>query len=472
MPVQSLTGEDIESYSVNLMWINSSKNSGSTIASNRGTSRFNDVVIQPAVKWAKANPQAQVVLWYDSVHTTEEAVANSKKILEEHKMSNIQLRDVREIPCVKNNPDIFTSEVPIYFRVDLLKLIILLHSIDHDHCDAAVFSDLEVGDQRPNKDRMSKQELFSEHVCKGFSKMGFVVGDKRIFEKIGEGGIAGQENQFLQVYKNPLVLDAIRLNINSNFARVMQCLTHTEQSEREKIGKLNKIVYETMFKEIGEFFNAMQIGAKIRWPQEIEPFKGVGSAEYYMEGKSKPVTIPYSFIPQRNMYQEVRQPCVNSALILLNSESIYKNPAPPCNGKNYCCAYLPYQTDEARAVLRLHERRFEVSKSGMFGNSKPVVTSHELDKLIGQLNDYKAAISKKEDPISINKYLGAIELHLRLTQYKNGALSAEELGKYVNNEMDIPTYSKMFTGDSASDDLKKYFEYASRLVIDALTPKM
>jgi hypothetical protein len=74
--------------------------------------------------------------------------------------------DVRQISVVRDNPDVFSSQIPVYYRVDMLKVIVLIYSIENEGCDAAIFSDLEVGEQRPKKDRMDKSELFSVPITK------------------------------------------------------------------------------------------------------------------------------------------------------------------------------------------------------------------------------------------------------------------------------------------------------------------
>ena len=59
---------------------------------------------------------------------------------------------------MKQNIDAFSDQIPVYFRIDLLKCIIVIDAIERDSQDAAIFADLEVGDGREH--RMSKEELF------------------------------------------------------------------------------------------------------------------------------------------------------------------------------------------------------------------------------------------------------------------------------------------------------------------------
>ncbi len=528
--LQHLTHTDVVKYSINLMWINSKKSSGLTIASNKDAGSFGREIIQPVIKWAKANPEAKVYLWYDSMHTTGEAVTNSREILEralaENGVSNAELRDIREIPGVKNNPDIFTPMIPIYFRVDILKLLIILDSVERDKCDAAVFSDLEVGDKRPSRDRMSKQELFNSEVCDFFRTTGLVMGEDEFKGKT--------ENQFIQLYRNPHMLDALRLNINTNFNRVMRYLARHDSEARKQVGKLNEMVYATMNLEISGFYAALTKNAKIKWKEinkrpplpneeklmriligstnrsEIEAAgKPLAQAQtkweeveynvarmknysysddgyepwgafdggygrclvkYYLDGETMPMEV--GRIPSREV--QCRRGWGHGEISVERTALVE-----PSNGANYCCTFLPYQTDEARRLLKLHERRFsaQTSPASMFSaeprSNSASASAQSLDQIIGELNNFKNRKITESDPVNTDRYLGAMELHTKLVEYQKGFIDSVKLKKYIKDELEIPSYSKMFeSGSESSDDLKKYFENAFNLVALSSEPKM
>ncbi len=289
----------INTYSVNLMWINAVRNeSADTITPN-----FETKIISALIKWAHANPEAMIYLWYDSEQTTEHAVSHSQSMLSqklsENGISNVALKDVREIPGVKNNPDAFTDGIPIYFRVDLLKLFILLHGIEHDQCDATVFSDLEMGDRRQARDRMNYQELFNQDVCEYLETIGLVTG--RDGFKV--------ENQFIQLSnRNAYMLDAIRYIINNCLKEAVNCLG--------SLGELDKIysdtVYNHMFSELPSFF-------------------------YELMGDE------FNELPMRDTQNELRRGRGHP-------EENVKFPESPSDGRNWRCEFLPYQTDKAKTL--------------------------------------------------------------------------------------------------------------------------
>jgi hypothetical protein len=217
------------SYSINLMWINKTlKTDQKYISTSKDKKTLNAELIDPILKWALANPEAEVNLWYDSMHATKEQVHDTQnelsEQLEESGIKNVRLRDVREIPIVKANPDAFSDQIPIYHRVDLFKPIILVHSIESEKRDSAIFTDLEVGNQRVSKDRMGKNELFKPSVMKKVSKYGLILNKGGISEK------GRAENQFLQLVDNPRMISSIKhAIINTNLARTEYALNHPDK---------------------------------------------------------------------------------------------------------------------------------------------------------------------------------------------------------------------------------------------------
>ena len=245
----------IERYSINLMWLNRTKdNTQPYIGPSRSEDKLAEKLLAPAIKWSIANPEGRVNLWYDSIHTTPEAVENTQrvlsKLLAENHIRNLQLRDIRDIAIVANNPDVFSDQIPLYFRVDLLKAIIVVDSIESEGNDAAIFSDLEVGDLRPNHDRMTKDTLFSPHILKRLDDAGLIL----------NGTDSGPENQFLQLGRNQEMIDAIKqIVINANLTRAIIRLNRVRSGEQEDekiISGLNQFIYLSMISQLYPYYYA------------------------------------------------------------------------------------------------------------------------------------------------------------------------------------------------------------------------
>lgn len=215
-------------YSINLMWINSKLDTNSHyILQNADKDAVINKILTPAIKWKKANPEAEVNCWYDSHSTSVEAIQNTEKLTgillnppeQNILLNNIQFRDIREISLVKNNPDVFSNNFPLYFIIDLLKLIICAHCIENLSNESAIFSDLEIGDKRKNQDRMSKDELFNDSVMERLNNIGALNGPVH-------------ENQFFQVLNKPETITAIKHIINANLYRAITALNYKDPDTR------------------------------------------------------------------------------------------------------------------------------------------------------------------------------------------------------------------------------------------------
>lgn len=205
-------------YGINLMWLNKTRVDSQEYifpATGCGRNSTVDECLSEVCDWKFANPQASVVLWYDSVHTTSQAIHNTQAKLKEIEAKKgiaetpVLLKDIREIPIVRDNPDAFSDYLPIYFRVDLMKFIICVHSIENEGNESAIFTDFLIGDVPMHDDKVrkfNKDELFSSAILKNLMLYGL---------KIGREDNGPIENQFFQVWGAcSNVLNACKFIIN------------------------------------------------------------------------------------------------------------------------------------------------------------------------------------------------------------------------------------------------------------------
>ena len=267
-PVTSLDIPEPDSYSIHLMWINKTKNEAQPyICAEQSEADVTQRLLRPAIEWARANPDANVFIWYDSEHTTSAAVENTHTLLTQlmqgNQISNLKLRDVRDIPIVQNNPDAFSDLIPVYFRVDLLKCMILVDAIEREHQDSAIFSDLEIGDGRPAKDRMTKQELFAPEIMKLLNEAGLIL------------GLNGprEENQFIQLINKKNMIEALKIVvINAGLMRLMHMLNTYGP---RYLPQMAQSVFVSMGQSLPKYYTALEkqeaIGVYIKG-SPIEPF--------------------------------------------------------------------------------------------------------------------------------------------------------------------------------------------------------
>lgn len=210
-----------DNYSINLMWLNRTLNPEMPFIDNsHDENTLIENLLSKAKKWKDSNPDAEVTLWYDSNFVTQEQLQATQAILDKYAKEDptykFALRDVRDIDIVKNNSDVFSDNIPIYFRVDLMKLIICLHSIIEDRRECAIFSDLEVGESRYGKKtpRMNKEELFNFQDMIALEYIGLLVNMSGF----------GMENQFFQLISKPEAIAAMKIYINANLLRARTAL--------------------------------------------------------------------------------------------------------------------------------------------------------------------------------------------------------------------------------------------------------
>jgi hypothetical protein len=227
----------IDTYAINLLWINREKKVDQKYIHRADTEeQLVDELFRPAVKWAKSNPEADINIWYDSNNNNEQALANTQsaldKILATSSLTNIKLRDIREIEFVKVNEFLFDDGMPIYYRIDLLKLITSLSTLQSESKDAVVFSDLDVGDKIGiiNSTRMNKAELFDTDTMSTLEKYGIITSNN---------GDASPENKFLQFVNSETTATTLRHIINSS-ALVGSSAANVELYSVKKDGAISK----------------------------------------------------------------------------------------------------------------------------------------------------------------------------------------------------------------------------------------
>ena len=140
--------------------------------------------------WAEKNHGGIVNIWFDGAMLPKDAPQNTLAIIKKHanknpEMASIELRDVRTIPMVTENSDAFSSDLPVFFRVDLLRPIIAMYMLENNETDRFVYADLDV-------EPMTQEQLFDDETMRYLKKFGIVM---------ARGGYQGFENSF-QIISN------------------------------------------------------------------------------------------------------------------------------------------------------------------------------------------------------------------------------------------------------------------------------
>ena len=196
----------IKPYGINLMWVNKSLTEENTYIFPEKEADGYFLVTQ---EWAKSNPDSQYLyLWYDSEFVSLNQVGNTKARLEnkgvdthesdslikQHKACKIILQDLRKIPLVGEYQQVFSEKIDIYFRVDLLRVILADHLIkDKGERGYIVYSDFNVA-------WLSYDKLFEDQPYKkytGYTGYRYTMKD---LDEIGLVLAVNNRDDFLRLY--------------------------------------------------------------------------------------------------------------------------------------------------------------------------------------------------------------------------------------------------------------------------------
>ena len=205
-------------YILNFIWINPSNQSDQlTVLPN--TQSFEHLM-----KWARLHPKSLINLWFDSKFSNPAAIAKTHELINlninKNKIAPIRLQDIRQLEVVQKNPAVFKSEIPIYFRVDLLRAIIFAHLLKKDHESCLVYSDLDI---KP----ISQKKLFDRKTLALLKQNKFVMAKAN--------SIAGFENAFqIFTYDQKLIAAIDRTLIDFNIKRAQKFIAEFSEVKNKQ----------------------------------------------------------------------------------------------------------------------------------------------------------------------------------------------------------------------------------------------
>ncbi len=243
--------DDAYSYSVNMMWINLKKQDSQLflVPGNEEEVRERLSIL---TSWAENNPDAEINFWYDSELTTDTSVAKTSHLLEKLcTEKNVRLRDLRDLPIVKEKPFSLSSRLPVYFRIDLAREFILYHLMYSRKTTYAVYADI---DMQP----LPKGELFDTDTLHNLTEYGIVL---------SKGGCHGYENGFQMVshHNADLLRAKKRVLIDLNITRAETALVDLTKGKfsspnsrfKSPLAFLQQVVYDSYPSMFG-YFHALR----------------------------------------------------------------------------------------------------------------------------------------------------------------------------------------------------------------------
>jgi hypothetical protein len=190
-PVDELQLPKPEQYSLNFLWINKNKVTvpGHIIGQNHDL--LKDKIIEPVKDWQTKQPEAWINIWYDGnmLVDEDEAIKNTIKILINNQIdvTKISLKNLRSIPLVQNNKNLFDEAREVYLRVDLAKAFIADYVLQKENLLYAVNIDSDIVS-------ITRQQLFDTKTMEQLNDMGYVMGKAN--------AVNSWENSFIILAKN------------------------------------------------------------------------------------------------------------------------------------------------------------------------------------------------------------------------------------------------------------------------------
>ena len=185
--------------SLHFMWVNKSLNQKQLYL----LPSKNEIALEKKLKrvfsWSlKLKSSMEINLWYDSRTSSKSSIERTKKIInfksiEKPYLKSIKLRDIRTLALVEENPNVFSEKISVFFRVDLLRIAVLMEELEKDPNHIAVYSDLDVL-------ALSYSELFNEETCDYLKKFNIVM----------TKGRSSFENSFQIMSYNKTLFQALR----------------------------------------------------------------------------------------------------------------------------------------------------------------------------------------------------------------------------------------------------------------------
>lgn len=267
--------EASDKYAINLMWIHATHSEEPYLyrSCNQQDKEtyFKEEVVKPLHGWAKTNPSAPVIFWYDSEYTTKEAIELSQSFICQEDLLNVSARDIRDLDFV-NEADsvIFSDTTPVYFRSDLLRPIIQRHQLLNENFRYSIYSDLDVSP-------ISYEELFDEKTKADLRKFGLVMASGK-----GTNSLVGYENAFMILSQDrPAMVKALdELVIRSSVLRAQKYAGVTGIRIKSK---LPEVVFY-FYRDLLDYSNYLEGKADFYLPaKEGDKIKYDPSLHYKME---------------------------------------------------------------------------------------------------------------------------------------------------------------------------------------------
>jgi hypothetical protein len=237
-------------YNVNLMWINERQDPTQKYfcGLSKDEESYQKNCLKPMMDWMLHGSNTSFLrVWYDG-HTTDKklvdkALEDLKARFPPHEMQrfdNLVFADIRSLPDVIKNAEVFSERLPVYFRTDLLRPIIVDFLAKDFPDQYIVYADLNIP-------ALTETQLFDKETLEQLSLFGFVLAKNTALDPNN----AFENAFFIFDPSNKLILQAAKaalIDINIDRAKTFLMRGYTKKSEIDSLG--GKALCSSVFPEV------------------------------------------------------------------------------------------------------------------------------------------------------------------------------------------------------------------------------
>lgn len=195
----------VGTFDINLMWVNEKRPfTGNFVFPDFKQEEILTVIEQ----WANKNntQDTKVNFWFDSKMSPEGSISNTQQLFdayfnEKNLSCRIILQDIQTLNKVKQHPNVFSKDIPAYFKTDFIRFLIAQEILEKK--DRFLYADLNV---KPE----NTQYLFDDKTINNLNTYEIVMLRNDQGEKAHHhGGNLGFENKFMMLRKDPQLKEVI-----------------------------------------------------------------------------------------------------------------------------------------------------------------------------------------------------------------------------------------------------------------------
>lgn len=185
-----------EQYSLNLLWLSPTAVDENYPITGKEEKQLQENILKPLSDWQSKQPEANINFWYDGTMVKKGSVERTKTSLRQigFDLEKLTFRNLRDTLAVQSNPDLFVESIPVYFRVDLAKAIIIDHVFKVDKVPYVATIDADVA-------AITRGQFFDKRTLEALNSHGYIFGT----------AFTQEENSFVLLYNNHAI-DIVKMH--------------------------------------------------------------------------------------------------------------------------------------------------------------------------------------------------------------------------------------------------------------------